>query len=225
MRRTHCAIASLRNIKVPASGDQLKRRKANSDAPTKEQRIDPAPPEQSGSVSIDVPMAKFGTTQPIPAAVGADVARRVATSPMAQVQSQAPSPMNRPPSMNTMPLGQVSSVPIPSPSTPRGVSAQLTDSSVAGRPSAFSTSPTNPNPGHPSPMSFPSGVVHLQRPATPSEPRLSSLSTPGQVMAPVISPPIVAARAPEKSRAWIVVVIFVVLAAVAGGAALALLHR
>lgn len=227
------SLPSLRNIKVPASGDQLKRRKAHSDAPTKEQRIDPTPPEQSGSVSIDVPvpMAKFGTTQPIPAAVGADIARRVATSPMAQVNQMHPmNPMSRPPSMKTTPLGQIAppipGAPPPSPSTPRGVSTQLTDSSVAGRPSAFGPSASS---GHPSPMSFPSGVVHLQRPPTPSEPRLSGISTPGAppatAQAPVISGPIVAPRAKKKSSTWIVLLVFIALAAIAAGATLALIRH
>src|SRR5205085_1186247 len=54
------SLPSLRNIKVPASGDQLKRRKTTSDAPTKEQRIDPVV-EQSGSVSVDMPLAKHGS--------------------------------------------------------------------------------------------------------------------------------------------------------------------
>jgi eukaryotic-like serine/threonine-protein kinase len=204
-------VPSMRNIKVPPSGDQVKRRKTTSDAPTKEQVIERQPLEQSGAVSIDVPVSKTGHTQPIPAAVGAEVARRVATAPIAQ--------MSRPPSMKTMPLAQQSpSIPVAAPSTPRGVHS-----------SHHASHPTGAA-GHQSPISFPSGVVHLQRPSTGgADPRLSMThSTPSAAMAPIISTPIVAMRpepAHKKTSAWTVVAILIVLLAIAGGAVLALMHR
>jgi hypothetical protein len=57
------------------------------------------------------------------------------------------------------------------------------------------------------------------------EPRLSSISTPGAAMPPVISAPIVAPRPEKKSNAWILMLLFVALAAIAAGATVALLHR
>ena len=105
--------------------------------------------------------------------------------------------------------------PPPALSTPRG---------------GMSASPASPpigSAGPPSPMSFPSGVVHVQQSRTPAEPHpLSNLSTPGSVMAPIISAPIVAPRPKaQKSSAWIVVVMIVVLLAIGGGATLALMYR
>jgi serine/threonine protein kinase len=212
-------VPSVRSIKVPPSGDQLKRRKATSDAPTKEHVVEQGPLEQSGSISIDMPLSKNANTQPIPAAVGAEVSRRVAAAPAPIAQ------MSRPPSMKTMPLGQTpsSAIPVHPLPTPRGASHAPQSSAAPASPNAIGSA------GPQSPIAFPSGVVHLERPQTPPDPRpVPTHATPGSVMAPVIGAPIIAPRPqapPKKSSAGIVIAIVVLLLAIAGGAAFALMHR
>jgi hypothetical protein len=107
--------------------------------------------------------------------------------------------------------------------TPRGASHAPQSSAAPASPNAIGSA------GPQSPIAFPSGVVHLERPQTPPDPRpVPTHTTPGSVMAPVIGAPIIAPRPqapPKKSSAGIVIAIVVLLLAIAGGAAFALMHR
>lgn len=199
-------VPSVRNLKVPPSGGHAKRRKTTSDAPTMEQQIDRPALENSGEVSIDMPLSQKTNTQPLPAAVGAEVSRRVAAAAAAATSPN----LTARPSPKTMPLAlQAPSIP-PTPAAP---------STPRSRLSAHST-------GHPSPMSVPSGVVSVQGHAPPRpSPSQPSVTTPANPIAPIISAPITAPRAQQKSNIWIAVVIVVFLLMIGGGAVVALTLR
>jgi len=178
----------------PKSGDQP-RRGTPSDAPTRE-HVDV---QQSGSVEIDIPIGEKVITAPIPAAVGAAVARRVAAHQASQSMAATP------PSMKTMPLGQTSPMApvIAPPPSPRSFP-------VAPPPSTPHSFPVH-NAGIASPQAFQvSGVytadaahAHAMRPMEPQS-------------APVSVKP--------KSYAWVIIVLVVMVLATAGGIGIALLR-
>jgi hypothetical protein len=159
-------------------------------------------------------------TQPMPTAVGDEVSRRIAAA-MATAGTPDRVPVTaRAPTSKTIPLAaQGPIIPMPAPSTPRGGMHAAPVSTPISPPASPPMGSTGPQ----SPMAFPSGVVHVQTPTHAHPP--VSMTTPNHPIAPMVTGPIVASRAPQKSTAWIVAVIAIVLVAVGGGAMLALMHR